>query len=84
MTQDILAFDHLRQLDKLKEAVGGFDECKRLGFIHVDEQGVQSLSAAGMGFLLYVIAKDVTSLAEAFAAGRLAAFDEIEDQKDQV
>ncbi len=27
MTQDVLAFDHLRQLDKLKEIVGGLDEC---------------------------------------------------------
>ncbi len=84
MTQDILAFDHLRQLEKLKEIVGGIDECKRLGFVHIDEQGIQSLSAAGMGFLVYVIANDVTSLADAFAAGRLAAFEEIEDRNEQV
>jgi hypothetical protein len=79
--QNIFTFDHLRQIERLKELAGGLDTCKRLGFIHVDEQGIHSLSTAGMGFLLYVIARDVTSLAEAFAAGRAAAFEEIEDQK---
>lgn len=34
MTQDVLAFDHLRQLEKLKEFVGSLEECKRLGFVH--------------------------------------------------
>lgn len=76
MTRDILAFDHLRQLEKLKEIVGGLDECKRLGFIHVDGQGVQGLSAAGMGFLLYVATGSASTLAEAFAAGWQAASDE--------
>lgn len=79
MSDNIFAFDSVRQIERLKETVGGLEECKRLGFIHVDEQGVQSLSTAGMGFLLYVVAKDVTTLAEAFAAGRMTAFDEIED-----
>lgn len=76
MTRDILAFDHLRQLEKLKEIVGGLDECKRLGFIHVDGQGVQDLSAAGMGFLLYVATGSASTLAEAFAAGWQTAADE--------
>ena len=69
MTQDVLAFDHLRQLDKLKEIVGGLDECKRLGFVHVDGQGIQSLSTVGLGFLIYVVASDVKTLPEAFASG---------------
>ena len=73
MTQDVLNFDHLRQLDKLKETVGGLDECKRLGFVHIDEQGVQSLSPVGLGFLLFVVAGDVKTLPEAFAAGWQAA-----------
>lgn len=39
MTQDnIFAFDHLRQVEKLKEIVGSLDEYKRLGFVHVDGQ----------------------------------------------
>lgn len=69
MRQDILAFDHLRQLDTLKEIVGGLDECKRLGFVHVDGQGVQSLSPVGLGFLIYVVAGEIKTLPEAFAAG---------------
>lgn len=69
MTQDILAFDHLRQLEKLKEFVGGLEECKRLGFVHVDEQGIQSMSPVGLGFLLYVVAGEIKTLPEAFAAG---------------
>lgn len=69
MTQDILAFDHLRHLNTLKEIIDGLDKCKRLGFIHVDGQGVQSLSPVGLGFLLYIVAGDVKTLPEAFAAG---------------
>lgn len=38
--QNIFSFDHLQQIERLKQLVGGLDECKRLGFIHVDEQGV--------------------------------------------
>jgi hypothetical protein len=79
--QNIFALDSHRQIERLREIVGGLDECKRLGFIHVDGQGIQSLSTAGMGFLLFVVAANVTTLAEAFAAGRQNAFDEIEDRK---
>ena len=80
MTEDnIFNFRDLKQIERLKTIAGGLEETKRLGFIHVDEEGVQSISTAGMGFLIYVVAKDITSLAEAFAAGRLAAFDEIEE-----
>ena len=78
---NIFDFNSLPQIERLKDLLGGLDECKRLGFIHVDEQEIQSLSTAGMGFLLYVVARNVTSLAEAFAAGRIAAYDEIEDKK---
>ncbi len=37
-------------------------------------------STAGMGYLLYVVATDITTLAEAFTAGREAAFEEIENK----
>ena len=63
-----------------QEVLGGLDECRTLGFVHVNDQGIQTLSTAGMGFLLYVVAKNVNTVAEAFAAGRMAAFDEIEDE----
>jgi hypothetical protein len=51
-------------------------ECKRLGFIYEDEHAIMSLSVAGMGYLLFVKAAGVTSLAEAFAAGYQCAHEE--------
>ena len=79
--QNVFDFHSLKHIDRLKELVGSLDECKRLGFIFVDEKGIQSISVAGMGYILYVVARDVTTLAEAFAAGRITAFEEIELQK---
>ena len=79
--QNVFDFHSLKHIDRLQELVGGLDECKRLGFIFIDEKGIQSISMAGMGYILYVVARDVTSLAEAFAAGRIAAFEEIDSQK---
>lgn len=75
MTQEILDFDHMQPLEKLKKIVGSLDECKRLGFVHIDGQGVQSLTAVGLGFLIYIVARDVKNLPEAFAAGWQAAID---------
>lgn len=76
--ENIFAFDSIRQLEKLKDLLGGLDECKQLGFIHVDEQGIQSLSTAGLGFLLCVVAKDVlfSSLLAAESHRRIFPFSE--------
>ncbi|HRK98756.1 MAG TPA: hypothetical protein PLE43_09835 [Alphaproteobacteria bacterium] len=79
--ENVFSFDSLPQIEKLKSLLCGIDECKRLGFIYIDEQGIQSLSTAGMAYLLYVVGKDITSLAEAFALGRMTALDEVEDLK---
>lgn len=79
--ENVFSFDSLPQIEKLKSLLGGIDECKRLGFIYVDEQGIQSLSTAGMAYLLYVVGKNISSLAEAFALGRMTALDEVEDLK---
>lgn len=77
MTQNnVFTFDHMRQIEKLVEAAGSLDKCKELSFIHVDEQGVQSLSPVGLGFLLYVATGHASTMAEAFAAGWQAAADE--------
>jgi hypothetical protein len=70
--------ESVRQIEALSRSVGGLDQCKRLGFIHEDVQGIMSLSAAGLGYLLYVVARDIRGLAEAFAAGRECAMDEYE------
>jgi hypothetical protein len=66
----------VRQLETLSKSLGGLTECKRLGFIYEDDKGVLSLSSAGLGYLLSLRARNVTSLAKAFAAGYQCAHDE--------
>jgi hypothetical protein len=80
MAQNAFDIDSVRQLGVLIKELG-LEECKRLDFVYEDKQGVMSLSTAGLGYLLFVKAADVTSLAGAFAAGRECAFDEIEDKQ---
>lgn len=65
-------------LNALIKRLGNLAECQRLGFVFEDEQGVMSPSAAGFAYLLFVVARDITSPAEAFAAGYQAAFEEID------
>jgi hypothetical protein len=69
MPNNVFDFETLRPLDALVKLIGSLDACKRLGFVFEDERKVMSLSHAGMGYLLFVKASDVTDLAEAFAAG---------------
>jgi hypothetical protein len=66
----------VRQIEVLVKSLGGLAECRRLGFIYQSDDGVMSLSAAGLGYLLYVHARNITSVAEAFAAGRECALEE--------
>lgn len=80
MSDNTYDIDSVRQIELLKQSLGGLAECKRLGFVFEDEQGVMSLSVAGLGFLLSVKARGITSLAEAFAAGYECAHDEIESK----
>ena len=76
MSDNTFDIESVRPIEKLSQSLGGLAECKRLGFIFEDEQGVMSLSAAGLGYLLFVDAPGVTGLAEAFAAGYQCAKDE--------
>lgn len=69
MTDNAFDIESVRQIEALTKALGSLEECKRLGFIFHDQQGVMSLSVAGLGYLLSVEAGGITSLAEAFAAG---------------
>ena len=64
-------------LNQLIKRHGGLHECQRLGFVFEDEKGVMSPSAAGFAYLMFVVARDITDPAEAFAAGYQAAFDEM-------
>ena len=76
MTGNTFDFETMRQLESLSKELGGLDECKRLGFVYEDENRIMSLSSAGLGYLLLVKARNVSSLAEAFAAGYQCAHDE--------
>lgn len=76
MSDNTFEIDSLRQIEALAESLGGVAECRRLGFVFQDERGVMSLSTAGLGYLLFVKARDVSSPAEAFAAGYQCARDE--------
>lgn len=75
MSNNVFDIEHHRPLEALVKELGGMDECKRLGFVFEDENKVASLSSAGMGYLLFVKAAEVNSLAEAFAAGYLCALE---------
>lgn len=44
-------------------------ECRRLGFLFDDERGVATLTTAGLGYLIDILAGDVSTMAEAYAAG---------------
>jgi hypothetical protein len=69
MSDNVFDFETLSSLEGLVKHLGGLDECKRLGFVFEDERKVMSLSHAGMGYLCFVRAMDITKPAEAFAAG---------------
>jgi hypothetical protein len=69
MSDNVFDMATLRPLDALIKELGGLDECRRLGFVFEDENKIMSLSTAGMGYLCFVKAAGVTSVAEAFAAG---------------
>jgi hypothetical protein len=76
MSGNTFDIETIRQLKSLSKSLGGLTECKRLGFVYEDDNGVLSLSSAGLGYLLSVRARNVTSVAEAFAAGYQCAHDE--------
>ena len=75
MAENAIDFETGRTLNALIRRLGGIDECLRLGFIYQDPNGVMSPSAAGMAYLMYVVARDISDPAEAFAAGYEAAAD---------
>jgi hypothetical protein len=84
MSDNVFDIGSHRTVETLIKELGGLDECKRLGFVFKDENGVMSLSTAGLGYLLFVKARDITGVAEAFAAGYQCAAEEYEDKIDNV
>lgn len=79
-----IEFEHLPQIEQLVKSLGGIAECLRLGFVYENEQGVIMLSSAGFGFLVFVRARNITSVAEAFAAGYQVAAEEILETDEPV
>ena len=69
-------FENGRSVNALVKHLGSMAECQRLGFIFEDERGVLFPSSAGIAFLVFIVARDITDPAEAFAAGYQAASDE--------
>ena len=69
-------FETGKTLKALVSRLGSLAECQRLGFVFEDEKGVMSPSAAGVAYLIFVVARDITDPAEAFAAGYQAAFED--------
>jgi hypothetical protein len=84
MSDNVFDIGTHRPLETLIRELGGLDECRRLGFICEDENGIMSLSSAGLGYLLFVKARDITRVAEAFAAGYQCAAEFHEAKPDKV
>jgi hypothetical protein len=76
MSENTFDIESVCQIEALSKDLGGIAECKRLGFVFTDEKGIMYLTVAGLGYLLYVKARDITSVAEAFASGYLCAVEE--------
>lgn len=61
--------DHHKTITQLISRIGSQEECLRLGFLAKDDNATLHLSPAGMGYLIDVVAADLTALPEAYAAG---------------
>ena len=61
--------DHHRTIVQLISHIGNQEECLRLGFLSRDDNATLHLSPAGMGYLIDVVAGDITTLPDAYAAG---------------
>ncbi len=69
-------FETGKTVKALVSHLGSLAECQRLGFVFENEIGIMSPSAAGVAYLIFVVARDITDPAEAFAAGYQAALEE--------
>lgn len=61
--------DHHKTIAQLIRLIGSQEECIRLGFLQKDDNATLHLSPAGMGYLIDVVASDLTALPDAYAAG---------------
>ena len=63
-----IAFENMHQIEALRQRLGDA-ECRRLGFIATDERGVDVITVAGFGFLIFQAYERSQTAAEIFAAG---------------
>jgi len=61
--------DHHRTIAQLIGRIGSQEECLQLGFLAKDDNATLHLSPAGMGYLIDVVASDISALPDAYAAG---------------
>lgn len=83
MSDNVFEIGTHRPLSALIRELGSVDEYKRLGFVFEDENKIMSLSHSGMGYLCFVKAADITSVAEAFASGYQCAADHYAEDSDK-
>jgi hypothetical protein len=84
MSDNVFDIGSHRPLETPIQELGGLEECQRLGFVFEDENKIMSLSTAGLGYLLFVRARGISGVAEAFAAGYQCAAEEYPDKLDNV
>ncbi|MDH4185860.1 MAG: hypothetical protein OEV08_02580 [Nitrospira sp.] len=60
--------DHHKTIAQLISHIGSQEKCLRLGFLAKDDNATLHLSPAGMGYLIDVVASNVTALPDAYAA----------------
>lgn len=60
--------DDIKIINTLRDQFGE-PECLRLGFLRKDDNSTLYVSAKGLGFLLDVVAGEINSIHEAYAAG---------------
>lgn len=61
--------DHHKTIAQLISRIGSQEKCLRLGFLGKDDNATLRLSPAGLGYLIDVVACDISALPDANAAG---------------
>ena len=64
----VIDFQNMQQIQRLVGILGE-SQCKHLGFLFEDDRGIAMLTTAGLGDLIDVEARAITTVAEAYAAG---------------
>ena len=70
--------DH-KTIAQLIALIGSKEKCLSLGFLVMDDNATMYLSPAGMGYLIDVVASDVSALPDAYAAGYKQGHTQLEE-----